>query len=82
MGRPSRAQIVMPDSNFIIAKDWVKAVGALKGHRHPLGSCFNESDVKAVQANVFKFAAEEARKMNDGYDWPISRLLDEQAEKL
>ncbi len=38
--------------------------------------------IRAVQADALRHAADEARKLNDGHDWPISRLLEAQAERL
>ncbi len=35
-----------------------------------------------VKADALRHAAETARDINDGHDWPVSRVLDAEANRL
>lgn len=37
---------------------------------------------RQCQADALRHAAELARKLNDGHDWPISRILEAEAAQL
>ncbi len=39
-------------------------------------------DITTIQADALRHAAAEARKLNDGHDWPISRLLEAEAARI
>lgn len=38
--------------------------------------------IRQIQADALRFSAQQARNLNDGHDWPISRILDHQANQL